>query len=312
MYVRHFGFAASNSRALLRRVSPPPARSITLLAAGLQAARRQRRLRAHRLRRSRLETTGQIVGQIAHDYNNLLGPLAGYPELIKLSLPPDHPAIAYCDVMLSAVRQITEMGEPMLALGRRARHAAEPVDLSDIARQALLHLDPLPPGVGLRRHLAERLPLVDGRAPQLVRAVLNLLTNAREAMPERGTLTVATGRVRLDRPGATMLGVAPGEYVRLSVADTGHGIPVELHERIFEPYFSTRRNPNRRGAGLGLSVVDAIVADHGGAVQAASEPGQGATISIYLPVPPAETAPASTHAAVPVSLSHRVPDPGPS
>jgi len=239
---------------------------------------------AQQLRRAeRLETAGRIAGQVAHDFNNLLSPLAGYPELIERQLPEAHPARAYCGEMLRAVRRMVEINTDLLTLGRRGHFAQEAVDLNQLVEEALQAGPDRPSSLYVNLALDEELLAVVGSGAQLLRVVTNLIQNARDAMEDQGQLGVSTTNIYLDQPLRRYADVAVGEYVRLAVTDTGVGIAPEIEDRIFDAFFTTKASDRQRGSGLGLSVVQAVVTDHGGYVDFIANQGVGTTFEIYLP-----------------------------
>jgi PAS domain S-box-containing protein len=247
----------------------------------------RQRMEEELLRAQRLETAGRIAGEVAHDFNNLLAPMVGFPELIKMRLPEGHPAIEFCDMMVSAAQQMAEINENLLALGRRGHFEYSPLNLNRLVQEAVDTLAPAgsrPPTLDIRLELAPDVMPVKGAAAQLVRVITNLVTNAREAMEDRGQLTLRTQNVYLDVSGGQHSTVEIGEYVRLDVSDTGAGIPEALQDKVFDAFFTTRTSGRRRGSGLGLSVVQTIVTDHGGTIDLLSEEDVGTTFSLYLPV----------------------------
>jgi signal transduction histidine kinase len=235
-------------------------------------------------RARRLETAGRVAGQVAHDFNNLLGPLMAYPELISSTLPGNHPAQKYAAAMLEAAQQLSEISQQLLTLGRRGHYELEPLSLNDIAKHVVTHLSPCPPELRVELDLATDLMPVLGGAAQLMRVASNLVANARQAMADRGQLSVRTENVYIERVTSGELQVPQGEYARLSVTDTGHGIAEEHRHRIFDPFFTTKRKSLSHGSGLGLSAVHAVVEDHGGYLDFESEVGVGTTFHVYLPV----------------------------
>ncbi|MBI2939284.1 MAG: PAS domain S-box protein [Chloroflexi bacterium] len=235
-------------------------------------------------RAERLEMAGRVAGEVAHDINNLLGPVSGYAQLIKRRLPAGHPASAYCDKMLEAIRRLTDITQDLLTLGRRGRADQEPLDLNQVAAEAVEQMAPWPATLTLAVELAEEpLPIMGAHA-QLIRALTNLLTNAREAMADTGRLVVRTEKVFVDEPIGLATQVVVGDYARLSVSDTGPGIPPEVRDKIFDAFFTTKRANRQHGSGLGLSVVQAIVDDHRGNIDVETEVGKGTTFRVYLPV----------------------------
>ena len=243
----------------------------------------QKRLEEQLLRASRLEMAGRIAGQVAHDLNNLLAPLVAYPELMRMQLPADHPFQDYCETMLRSGQQISTISTNLLALGRRGHFSQETLDLNRLIRQVVDQMSDHPDTLTVCVELAEDLLPVVGSSAQLVRVIVNLVANAREAMLEDGRLTLRTRNVYVDRPFGRQNRVAVGEYVRLEIADTGPGIPPDILSRMFEPFFSSKRADDQRGSGLGLSVVQSVVADHRGYVDVETDVGLGTTFSLYLP-----------------------------
>jgi two-component system cell cycle sensor histidine kinase/response regulator CckA len=234
-------------------------------------------------RAQRLETAGRLASQVAHDFNNLLGPLVAYPELILDALPDGHPARPLCEQMLRSAEQMASINQNLLALGRRGHVDQRPLDLNRLAAESLDGLL-APPTLTVERRLDPELLPISGSAAQLTRVFSNLLTNARDAMADRGTLTVTTRSVYVDRPVGGYNRVEIGEYARIDVADSGPGIDPAIRDRIFDAFFTTKQGAGLRGSGLGLSIVQAVIDDHRGYVDVRSEPGRGAVFSVYLPV----------------------------
>jgi PAS domain S-box-containing protein len=280
-YLRSDGTEVPVSSVVIAHYGPD--RQVEFYSTIARDVRDRNRLEAQLLQAQRLETAGRIAGQVAHDFNNLLAPLAGYPELIKLHLPPGHVAVEYCDRMLAAAQRIAEINDDLLTLGRRGYFEQHPADLNAVVQQALELVAAPNLGVQISTELANDLPLIWGSEAQLVRVVTNLLTNAHDAMPGGGRLAIRTRGLTLRQPRGTLSALVPGAYVSVEVADTGEGIPPELQDRIFDPFVTTKTTSQRRGAGLGLSVVRAVVEDHHGAIDFTSQPGSGTTFRLYFP-----------------------------
>ncbi len=234
-------------------------------------------------RAQRLETAGRVAGQVAHDFNNLLGPMAAYPELIKMMLPAEHEAVRLCDDMLLAARNMADINTDMLALSRRGLLNQEPVDINSVIRQALEQIPHQLGHIGVATDLPRDLALVSGSHAQLLRVILNLINNACDAMDQGGTLRIKTSNTRVDEPIGKFNRVEPGEYVQVTIRDDGCGIPAGIRDRIFDAFFTTKSATGRRGSGLGLTVVQALVQDHRGYVDLESEEGKGTTFNVYLP-----------------------------
>jgi signal transduction histidine kinase len=237
----------------------------------------QARVQLERARR--LEEAGTIAGQVAHDVGNLLGPLLLNAELIRRHVGEAHPATPLADKVIRGLRQLGELNEDLLTLGRRGQLRLAPTDLNAVVRGALSTLREPPPSLRLEVSLAPDLPPVAGASAQLSRVVANLVANARDAMRDEGRLVIRTAVVEPPRGGPT-----PGTRCAvLEVADSGCGIPADALDRIFEPFYTTKAGTPGRGSGLGLCIVQAIVTDHRGTVEVASEPGKGATFTVRLP-----------------------------
>ena len=231
----------------------------------------------------RMESLGQLTGGVAHDFNNLLQVISGNLQLLRREVAGNERAEKRVQSAIGGVTRGAKLASQLLAFGRR--QPLEPKVL-DIGRY-IKGMDDM-----LRRALGEEIELetvVSGGLwntlvdpSQIENAILNLGINARDAMPGGGKLTIEAGNAMLDAEYARVHDdVQPGQYVLVGVTDTGTGIPPELIDRVFEPFFSTK--PEGKGTGLGLSMVYGFVKQSGGHVKIYSEPGQGTTIKIYLP-----------------------------
>jgi signal transduction histidine kinase len=252
------------------------------------AARRERRRAVEELQRvtvelarsRRLEEAGTIASQVAHDLRNLLTPLLLYPDQVRRKLEPDHPALPICDRLTTGLGRLSAVIEDMLTMGRRGQLRVEPTDLNAVVREAVDGLREAPRTLRMELSLARELPAIAGAPGQLARAVTNLVVNARDAMHDRGVLSVRTSAMEL----ATASGLlGAGRYAVVEVADTGCGIAADQLERIFQPFFTTKAGGARSGSGLGLSIVQAIVSDHGGSIAVRSEVGRGTTFTVRIP-----------------------------
>ncbi len=243
-----------------------------------------KRLQELESRAQRLETAGQIAGQVAHDFNNLLAPLMAYPEFIKEELAEDHPALKYVAAIEKAAQQIADINQQLLTLGRRGHYNQQIMNLNDVVTQAVRQLDSPPSTLVVDTQLDDSLMNIKGGGSQILRAISNLLVNAREAMQDIGQITIKTENFYVDDVLVDYARVPRGEYVKLTITDTGCGIPDEIRARIFDPFFTTKTADKKRGSGLGISVVDAVVKDHGGYIDVSSKPGQGTSFYIYFSI----------------------------
>lgn len=240
---------------------------------------------SERAAQSRFEAIAQLTGGIAHDFNNLLTVVLGSLELLMDELPPDSRAADYAANALLCAERGASLTNQLLSYARRQPLRLQPVDIE-------AHLDEMLPLV--RSSLGEinqvefrrqgHLPRCASDLAQLTTAVLNLATNARDAMPDGGTLTLSTDVIEARAAGASATSgdKATRRFVRLSVSDTGRGVPPELTERIFEPYFTTKGVGS--GSGLGLAMVKGFMQQCGGDVRVTGLPGEGTTFELLFPV----------------------------
>ncbi|MGN6488205.1 MAG: ATP-binding protein [Devosia sp.] len=232
----------------------------------------------------KMEAVGQLTGGVAHDFNNLLTVIIGGLDTIKRSQPADHARIARAaDMALQGAQRAASLTGRLLAFSRRQPLEPKPLELNVLVREMtdLLHRT-LGEQIELEGVLAPRLWSVEADQNQLESAILNLAVNARDAMPEGGKLTIETANTALDESyAATDAEVIPGQYVMISITDTGTGMPKEVLARVFEPFFTTKEAG--RGTGLGLSMVYGFVKQSGGHVMVYSEVGQGTTVKLYFP-----------------------------
>lgn len=236
------------------------------------------------LQRSRkLEALGTLVGGIAHDFNNILAAVIGYGELAREAAAPGSGQARQLDQVLQGGLRGKALVERIMSFSRAGRRPHVHLRLEPVISEVLeLLVASLPPNVWLDRHLMAPHAVVLGDSTMVYEAAMNLCTNALHAMPDGGTLKVEL--VEIDLPGPLAMferSLAPGRYVRLSVADTGCGIAPAVMARLFEPFFTTR-GPHK-GTGLGLSVVHGVMADLNGGIDVRTEPGKGSRFVLYFP-----------------------------
>lgn len=276
----------------LRRLGPAVDRELRESANRRIQRSTQAALSASELRlrhAQRLEAVGRLAGGIAHDFNNLLTVILGFSEFLLEQLPKDQPAHRDANEIRMAAERATRLTKQLLAFSRQQVLERRVIDLAE----AVSELQPM-----ITRLIGEDVHFTFVRAaePQRVlmdagqfeQIVMNLVINARDAMPVGGRLTVAVDRATLSGAHAERLELTPGPYVMLTVSDTGQGIDPDTLEHIFEPFFTTK-DPGR-GTGLGLSTVFGIVHQCGGAIEVSSVVDEGATFRVYFPPTSASTA----------------------
>ena len=243
----------------------------------------RRRLEASLLQAQKLEAMGTLAGGVAHDFNNILGAVLGYGELAQNAAPAGSALRRYVDSMMSAGQRAKSLVERILAFSRSGVGPRTAVHVQSVVAEALEILAAsTPETIRLESELMAGDAAVTGDPTQIHQVALNLCTNAVHAMKGGGTLFVRLDCVEIDTARTVTTGtLAPGEYVRLVVRDTGGGIDPALHRRIFDPFFTTKGVGV--GTGLGLSLVHGIVTDLGGGVDMTSELTRGTTFTIYMP-----------------------------
>ncbi|MCD6296185.1 MAG: response regulator [Deltaproteobacteria bacterium] len=236
----------------------------------------------------KMEAVGTLAGGIAHDFNNILQAISGYAQILLMEKKSGDPDYKRLEVIETAAQKASELTNQLMIFSRKVESKLRPVDINQEVREVSKMLDrTVPKMIELELHLAEDLKVINADPGQLEQIVMNLGVNARDAMPEGGKLIFETTNVVLDGEYCKMhLGASPGEYVMLSVSDTGHGMDRETLEHIFEPFYTTKGTG--KGTGLGLAMVYGIVKSHGGYIMCYSETGQGARFKIYFPVVNAE------------------------
>jgi predicted ATPase/signal transduction histidine kinase/CheY-like chemotaxis protein len=243
---------------------------------------------------AKMEAIGRLAGGIAHDFNNILGAILGYGELVQNCLVEGSTGRRHIDQVLQAGTRGKGLVDRILAFSRSGVGERVPVPVQAVVDETLeLLAASLPTGVRLHKRLEALGATVHGDPTQFHQVVMNLCTNAVHAMDGRGELTVALERVALNESRLLSHGaLSAGDYVRLTVSDTGTGIPATVLERMFDPFFTTKRVGD--GTGLGLALVHGIVADFGGLIDVVTQLGVGTTFAIWIPADegPQELAPA--------------------
>ncbi len=244
----------------------------------------RKRLELQLRQAQKMEAIGTLAGGIAHDFNNILTVMTGYGTLLQMRMDPSDPLRIYVDQILSASQKATSLTQSLLAFSRRQPITLKPVKLNDIVKgteHLLKRL--LTEDVMLKAVLTPDDPTIMADATQIDQILFNLATNARDAMPKGGVLTIETKQAVLGADSVPLQGlIESGIYAILSVSDTGMGMDETTKDQIFDPFFTTKEIG--KGTGLGLSTVYGVVRQHNGYITVQSERQAGTTFSIYFPV----------------------------
>ena len=231
----------------------------------------------------KMEAVGQLAGGVAHDFNNILTVIAGYANILRMDMNPDHKQSELVEQIIAAAERAAQLTRGLLAFSRKQAMAPQKMDVAEIVQRVEKFLVRV---IGEDIHLktellADPLPVfVD--LGQMEQVLINLAANARDAMMANGgVFTISTGLLDVDASAAPFCG-APGRYAVVTVSDNGKGMDAETEKRVFEPFFTTKEVG--KGTGLGMAIVYGIVQQHKGFIKVSSEQGEGTTFTIYLPI----------------------------
>jgi len=242
------------------------------------------RLQSQLLQAQKMEAIGTLAGGVAHDFNNILTVITGFANLAQMSIAKNARLRPYVDQVLISAERAAELTQSLLAFSRKQNITLAPRDINSLVRSAakllerLLHED-----IKLKLQLTDKKVIAEADVTQMDQVLMNLATNARDAMPHGGSLMIRTDVANLDESFERAHGFGkPGTYVHLSVSDTGMGMDEKTVARIFEPFFTTKEAS--KGTGLGLASVYGLVKQHGGYITVTSRLLKGTTFDIYLPI----------------------------
>jgi PAS domain S-box-containing protein len=263
-----------------------------------QAEQDQERLQVQLYQSQKMEAVGHLAGGIAHDFNNILTAIMGYGSLLQAKLNEKDPLRSHVDQILTSAERAAALVRSLLAYSRKQIINPKPVTINEIVVNVenMLHRI-IGEDINLQTKLSEHDTTAVADAGQIEQLLINLATNARDAMPAGGLLTIITGRAEMDEEFIKAHGYGTqGTYVLLAVSDTGSGMDEKTRRQIFEPFFTTKEVG--KGTGLGLSTVYGIVKQHNGFINCYSEPGRGTTFKIYLPLVTRPSGPAVQPSAI--------------
>jgi PAS domain S-box-containing protein len=249
------------------------------------------------LHAQKLDSIGNLAGGIAHDFNNLLAAVLGSANIMRRQMGDDGRLTKYIDIVESSARRGSTLTRQLLTFARKTERQVITIDVNTLVRDTLALFERgTDKRIVIETALSAETLTVSGDEGQLQQAVLNVLANARDAMPGGGVLRIETNGIFADgRLTHDFSSVRPGPFVSVRVSDTGQGIPRELQGRVFEPFFSTKD----QGTGLGLSVVYGVVQSHGGFINLESLPGSGTSVTMFLPRVSAKAHPSRGHQILP-------------
>jgi len=251
----------------------------------LRKAEEERKLLEAQLHQAqKMEAIGQFAGGIAHDFNNILTAIIGYAEMIQMRLEHDSPLGHFVEQVLTSADRATELTKGLLAFSRRQVLHIKPIDLCKVVQGLRKMLERIiREDIDFRTTVFEKGLVVNADKGQIEQVLMNLVTNAKDAMPRAGTLAIEVSPAVIGEGFVHTHGFGePGNYACISVTDTGHGMNEETKKRIFEPFFTTKEV--EKGTGLGMAIIYGIIKQHNGFITVSSESGKGTTFRIYLPL----------------------------
>jgi two-component system cell cycle sensor histidine kinase/response regulator CckA len=263
----------------LSRLVPAVVRALTEAKNRANVQQMEKRLREAQ----RLEAIGTFAGGVAHDFNNLLTIISGHSSLLRLAGDQPTKIISVAETIERAVQRGSDLVRGLLAFARQGKTRLASIDIARQVHDTVGMLQAtFPENIAITQHFPPNLPQILADPAQIDRIFINLLTNARDAMPTGGTITITVHAV-MAGPFPDQPKEAAKEYVRIEIADTGVGMEESVRQRIFEPFFTTK--PSGKGTGLGLPVVYGLMQSHHGFVDVKSQLGSGTTFILYFPVP---------------------------
>jgi PAS domain S-box-containing protein len=284
IYVKEGHIRNQKEEELLNSV----ANTLAGIIARRKAEKEREKLHDQLLQAQKMEAVGQLAGGIAHDFNNILTAIMGYGNLIKIQMEKDSTVSTYMLYILDSAERAAKLTRNLLAFSRKQMISLKPINVNEVIKgvEKILHRL-IGEDVELSNHCSDSDLIIMADSTQLEHVLMNLATNARDAMPDGGNLSIRSDFTEIDERFITLYGYGEtGKYAVITVSDTGEGIDEQSKEKLFEPFFTTKAVG--KGTGLGLAMVYGIVKQHNGFINVYSEPGIGTTFKIYLPLIHAE------------------------
>jgi PAS domain S-box-containing protein len=243
-----------------------------------------RKLQGQLLHSQKMEAVGQLAGGVAHDFNNILTIIMGYGSILLMNTDKDSTIKSYVESILASAERATNLTQSLLAFSRKQSIKPKNIELNSVIKNVEKLLRRLiGEDIELQTKLSKAVVPVFADPGQIEQALINLAANARDAMPQGGSLLIQTEVLNGDKEFYRKFAdYKPGKYALISVADTGEGMNQETAEHVFEPFFTTKEEG--KGTGLGLSIVHGVITQHGGHIEVKSQPGKGTVFSMYLPL----------------------------
>lgn len=243
----------------------------------------EKKLYEQLIRSQKMEAIGTLAGGIAHDFNNILTAILGYSELILNSINPNDKFFKPTKIINESAKKAGELTKKILTITRKEKLEAQAVQINDIIKDVIdLISHSIPKSIEIVSHLSGDIPITYADPTQIHQVILNLSVNARDAMPEGGTLTISTALVGSSNGSAIDLADLKDEFIKITVSDTGIGMDADIQQKVFDPFFTTK--DKGKGSGLGLFIVHSIITNHNGYINLYSEPNKGTRFNIYLPI----------------------------
>lgn len=247
-------------------------------------AEEQRKLEQQLFHSQKMEAIGKLAGGVAHDFNNILAGIQGLVSLMLINRPSDDPIHGKLTKIEEQIKRGSSLTKQLLNLAHEEKHDKKIIDINELLRKSLQLFVEAKKGIEVNLNLGSSIHPVEADPGQIEQVILNLFINADHAMPDGGSITLATDIITISESDSKRFELKPGDYIKISVSDTGVGMDSETMKKIFDPFFTTKSGQG--GTGLGLASAYGIIRNHNGLIKAYSEPGHGSTFTIYLPSAP--------------------------